>query len=178
MYCFSCGAKVEKAFNYCSSCGTKVENCQKKRERSVEASEGGSHGGLKRQTTLPTFAEFTKAKSEERQSNFKPSVGKVTLNIGLMEYVLSELKPCRGGSLPLKVPEGASYDDLLSAALKKRRAIRQAISGRKRLCPCLPGHKYCKENSWHSGRICVEELQGMVRQTILSDHSLPQPFKQ
>lgn len=140
MYCVSCGTKVEEAFNYCSSCGTKVENYQKKRERSVEASEGSSQstshghgtGSVLKQQTLQTFAQFAKAKSEERQSHFKPKkrskqsvhvLHEVTLNIGLMEYALSELKPCRGASLPLKVPDNASYDDLLSAALKKREAF-------------------------------------------------------
>ncbi len=108
MYCVKCGSKVEESFKYCSSCGTKIENLGKK---SIEVSNSTGnaatqhgHGRAKGQT-LPTFEQFLKAKSEERQSNFrpkkrsKPSINEVTLNIGLMEYVLGELKPCRGNEM-------------------------------------------------------------------------------
>lgn len=131
MFCVSCGTKVEEAFKFCSGCGTKVE---RKRQKIVEASkenDTGSQGGscAKRQTTMPTYAQFARAKSEERQSNFrpkkrsKPNVHEVTVNIGLMEYIVSELKPCRGSSLPLKISDSASYDEIRAAAIKKREAF-------------------------------------------------------
>ncbi len=40
-----------------------------------------------------------------------------------MEYVLGELKPCRGASLPLKISDSTSYDDLGGAAIEKRKAF-------------------------------------------------------
>ena len=136
MFCTACGAKVKDTFNYCSSCGTKIGDLRKKTEyqkRNNAANEGTSQDhvsnvGAKRQP-LPTFAQYTEAKSVERQSHFKPTkrskpnIHEVTLNVGLMEYVGSELKPTRGGSLPLKIPDSANYNDLLSAALKKREAF-------------------------------------------------------
>lgn len=129
MFCISCGAKVEEAFNFCSGCGAKVE---RKRERSVEKrveASKASDSNAKRQTTMSTYAQFAKAKSEERKSNFrpkkrsKPIVHEVSLNIGLMECIVSELKPCRGSSLPLKISDSASYDEILAAAMKKREAF-------------------------------------------------------
>ncbi len=88
MYCVKCGSKVEESFKYCLSCGTKIENLGKK-SIEVNNSTGNAatphgHGRAKGQT-LPTFEQFSKAKSEERQSNFrpkkrsKPSINEVTL---------------------------------------------------------------------------------------------------
>ena len=120
MHCSSCGAELQDTFNFCSSCGIKVGNNQQQSQQQPHP---------KRQSTLPTFAQFAKSKSAERQSNFKPNkrskpnVHEVTLNIGLMEYVGNELKPTRGGSLPLKIADNSNYDVLLTAALKKREAF-------------------------------------------------------
>ena len=82
MYCSSCGAELQDTFNFCSSCGIyKVGNYQ-------QQSQQQSH--VKRQSTLPTFAQFAKTKSAERQSHFKPNkrskpnVHEVTLNIGVI----------------------------------------------------------------------------------------------
>ena len=105
MFCTACGAKVKDTFNYCSSCGTKIGDLRKKTEyqkRNNAANEGTSQDhvsnvGAKRQP-LPTFAQYTKAKSVERQSHFKPTkrskpnIHEVTLNVGIMEYVGSELR--------------------------------------------------------------------------------------
>jgi hypothetical protein len=84
----------------------------------------------KNQTNLLTFAQFAKRKSEER-SHFQAKKGasatkfsKVTINIGVMEYAQNgEPKPIRGSSLPLKIADNSKYDEVRTAALKKREAF-------------------------------------------------------
>ncbi len=96
MYCVTCGSKVEESFKYCSPCDTKIENLGNK-SIEVNNSTGNAatphgHGHAKGQT-LPTFEQFAKAKSGERQSNFRPKkCSKPNINEVMLNHV--EGLPC------------------------------------------------------------------------------------
>ena len=82
----------------------------------------------RQRSSLPTYQQHFALIFEERQSNFKVTrklakTFEATINIALMEYILSELKPVRGSSLPLKIPTNASYIEILNAAIAKREAF-------------------------------------------------------
>jgi hypothetical protein len=81
---------------------------------------------------LSTYEQFAKRKSEERQSHFKekrgakPKACEVTINIGMMEYVGTELKPVRGGSLPLKTSDNAIYQESINLSLCGEKKVKHS----------------------------------------------------
>jgi hypothetical protein len=151
MFCASCGGSVQNVFAFCPSCGQslpsrgsdellqdpndmikKVNTPSNSRKRNAIPSSG-----LMKER-LPTYEHFASEKSKERQGHFKPKGSKkvkmteATITIGLMEYDRDNLKPVRGSSLPLKVKTNASYDEVLEAALQKRKAFDRKFSAERR----------------------------------------------
>ena len=140
MFCALCGNKISENHRFCCKCGTASPVAANGSLDLPGVSTTQSSVDVTRGTgtsSTATFENFQMMKSKERASNFRPAgkaakrkkvaanvdeTGDVKVNIGIMFFDGSELKPQRGKNLPIKVPKASLKNDILNAGLAKHKA--------------------------------------------------------